>query len=45
MLGKPIDIDALLRPLADRPDWSVGRPVIAKALVAAGHVNSHRCGV
>jgi predicted metal-dependent phosphoesterase TrpH len=39
-LGKPIDIDALLRPLADRPDWSVGRPAIARALVAAGHVNS-----
>ena len=39
-LGKPIDLDALLRPLDDRPDWSVGRPAIAEALVAAGHVNT-----
>jgi 3',5'-nucleoside bisphosphate phosphatase len=39
-LGKPIDLDALLRPLASRPDWSVGRPAIAHALVAAGHVST-----
>jgi predicted metal-dependent phosphoesterase TrpH len=39
-LGKPIDLDALLRPLATRPDWSVGRPAIAHALVAAGHVST-----
>jgi predicted metal-dependent phosphoesterase TrpH len=39
-LGKPIDLDALLRPLATRPDWSIGRPAIAQALVAAGHVNT-----
>lgn len=39
-LGKPIDVAALLRPLADRPDWAVGRPAIAQALVAAGHVNT-----
>lgn len=39
-LGKPIDLDALLRPLATRPDWSVGRPAIAQALVTAGHVTT-----
>jgi 3',5'-nucleoside bisphosphate phosphatase len=39
-LGKPIDLDALLRPLATRPDWSVGRPAIAQALVTAGHVST-----
>jgi len=39
-LGKPIALDALLRPLATRPDWSVGRPAIAQALVTAGHVST-----
>jgi predicted metal-dependent phosphoesterase TrpH len=39
-LGKPIDLDALLRLLATRPDWSVGRPAIAQALVTAGHVTT-----
>jgi 3',5'-nucleoside bisphosphate phosphatase len=39
-LGKPIDLDALLRPLASRPEWAIGRPAIAQALVAAGHVNT-----
>jgi predicted metal-dependent phosphoesterase TrpH len=39
-LGKPIDVDTLLRPLRDRPDWAVGRPAIAQALVAAGHAST-----
>jgi 3',5'-nucleoside bisphosphate phosphatase len=39
-LGKPVDIEAMLRPLADHPDWSIGRPAIARALVAAGHVST-----
>ena len=39
-LGKPIDVDTLLSPLRDRPDWAVGRPAIAQALVAAGHATT-----
>ena len=39
-LGKPIDVDTVLRPLRDRPDWAVGRPAIAQALVAAGHAST-----
>jgi hypothetical protein len=41
-LGKPIDVKALLDPLANRPGASVGRPQVARALVAAGHVSSVR---
>jgi predicted metal-dependent phosphoesterase TrpH len=37
-LGAPVDADDILRPAAERPGASVGRPLIAKALVAAGHV-------
>jgi hypothetical protein len=37
-LGAPVDADAILRPAAERPGVSVGRPLIAKALMAAGHV-------
>jgi hypothetical protein len=37
-LGKPIDVERVLAPLTSRPDWAVGRPAIAQALVAAGHV-------
>ncbi len=40
-LGMPIDGEAILRAGAGRAGRSVGRPQIADALVAAGHV-SHR---
>jgi hypothetical protein len=39
-LGLPIDADALLAPYAGTTDRSVGRPAVARALVAAGHVTS-----
>jgi 3',5'-nucleoside bisphosphate phosphatase len=39
-LGVTIDIDELVETAADRPGTSVGRPTIARALVAAGHVAS-----
>jgi hypothetical protein len=39
-LGAPVDVDAVLLPAAERPGVSVGRPLVAKALVAAGHVAS-----
>jgi hypothetical protein len=39
-LGTPIDVRALLDPIANRPGASVGRPQVARALVAAGHVSS-----
>lgn len=39
-LGMPIDVPSLLEPLADRPGASIGRPQVARALVAAGHVPS-----
>jgi 3',5'-nucleoside bisphosphate phosphatase len=35
-LGLPIDADALLAPYAGTTDRSVGRPAVARALVAAG---------
>jgi predicted metal-dependent phosphoesterase TrpH len=38
-LGCPIDVDALLAPFA-RSGRAVGRPAVAKALIAAGHVAS-----
>jgi len=35
-MGKPVDRDALMEP---RPGgWSIGRPLVAQALVKAGHV-------
>jgi predicted metal-dependent phosphoesterase TrpH len=37
-LGAPVDADEILRPAAEQPGTSVGRPLIARALVAAGHV-------
>ncbi len=40
MLGMPIDVEALVTTAATRPGSSVGRPQIARALVAAGHVAS-----
>lgn len=37
-LGMPLDADAILRPGIDHAGTSVGRPWIARALVASGHV-------
>jgi predicted metal-dependent phosphoesterase TrpH len=37
-MGKPIDDEALLAPYVGRTDRTVGRPAVARALVAAGHV-------
>jgi predicted metal-dependent phosphoesterase TrpH len=39
-LGAPINVDALLDQAAHTPGTSVGRPVIGRALVAAGYVAS-----
>jgi predicted metal-dependent phosphoesterase TrpH len=39
-LGMPIDVDTLVTTAATRPGTSVGRPQIARAMVAAGHVAS-----
>jgi predicted metal-dependent phosphoesterase TrpH len=39
-LGMPIDVEALVTTAASRPGTSVGRPQIARAMVAAGHVSS-----
>ena len=39
-LGAPVDVDGVLVPAALRPGASVGRPQLARALVAAGHVRS-----
>jgi 3',5'-nucleoside bisphosphate phosphatase len=36
-LGKPIDIEPIIRASATRPGQSVGRPFVAWALVRAGH--------
>lgn len=36
-IGAPIDVDALLDRVASRPGSSAGRPLIASALVKAGH--------
>lgn len=41
-LGMPVDVDAVLATAAARPGASVGRPQLARALVAAGHVGSVR---
>jgi len=40
LLGMPIDVEGLVTAAATRPGSSVGRPQIARALVAAGHVSS-----
>lgn len=39
-LGVPLDVDALIARVAQRPGASAGRPVIARALVRAGRVTS-----
>ena len=39
-LGAPVDVEGVLLPAAERPGTSVGRPLIARALVEAGHVSS-----
>lgn len=38
--GMPVDVDAVLLAAAARPGSSVGRPQLARALVAGGHVGS-----
>ncbi len=37
-LGAPVDVDSLIAAASAHPGVSVGRPVIARELVAAGHV-------
>jgi len=37
-LGMPLDADAILRPALEHADTSIGRPAIARALVAGGYV-------
>jgi predicted metal-dependent phosphoesterase TrpH len=39
-LGLRLDADAILRPSIDAPGKSIGRPAIARALVAAGYVKT-----
>ena len=39
-LGLRLDADAILRPAVDDPSRAVGRPWIARALVAAGYVKN-----
>ena len=39
-MGMPLDVDAVLLPALQRPGSSVGRPQVARALVAAGYVSS-----
>jgi len=39
-LGLRLDADAILRPSIDTPGTSIGRPAIARALVAAGYVKT-----
>jgi len=39
-LGLHLDADAILRPAIDEPGKSIGRPAIARALVAAGYVTT-----
>jgi hypothetical protein len=38
-LGVVLDADAILAPVLDNPQKSIGRPFIARALVAGGHVS------
>jgi 3',5'-nucleoside bisphosphate phosphatase len=37
-LGMPLDADAILQPGLDNPSIAIGRPWIARALLASGHV-------
>jgi predicted metal-dependent phosphoesterase TrpH len=39
-LGAPVDVEAMLRWVSERPGTAVGRPAIARALVEAGHASS-----
>src|SRR5690606_2801777 len=39
-LGVRLDIEALLGKAAERPGASIGRPVVARATVRAGHASS-----
>lgn len=39
-LGMPLDADAILRPALEHPGRSIGRPAVARALVAAGYVKN-----
>lgn len=39
-LGAPVDVESMLRWVAERPGTTVGRPAIARALVEAGHATS-----
>ena len=39
-LGLRLDADAILRPAIEQPGKSIGRPAIARALVAAGYVKT-----
>jgi predicted metal-dependent phosphoesterase TrpH len=39
-LGIPLDVEAILRPAIEDPRKSAGRPWIARALVAGGHVSN-----
>ena len=39
-LGIQLDANAILRPAIDRPGVSIGRPAVARALVAAGYVKT-----
>ena len=39
-LGLSLDADAILRPAIDQPGKAIGRPAVARALVAAGYVKT-----
>lgn len=39
-IGKPVDVRASLAAAAARPSQSVGRPLVARALIEAGHATS-----
>lgn len=39
-LGMPVDVESMVTAAATRPGTSIGRPQVARALVAAGHVAS-----
>jgi predicted metal-dependent phosphoesterase TrpH len=39
-LGLTLDADAILRPAIDQPGKSIGRPAVARALVAGGYVKT-----
>lgn len=41
-LGAPIEIAPIVEAAASRPDYAVGRPQIARALVSAGHTADAR---